>query len=193
MNTVDILIKAIQELSLARSNDDIMNIVKTSARKIVNADGVTIVLREKDLCYYVDEDAISPLWKGKRFPMETCISGWVMLNSMSAVIEDIYVDDRIPADAYRPTFVKSLAMVPIRSIKPIGAIGIYWAHKYLATPEELKMIQALADSTAIAFENTNTFFLLFDANKELAFQNEEKQKRIDELVIAKGEKADRAD
>ena len=31
-------------------------------------------------CYYADEDAISPLWKGQRFPMSACISGWAMLN-----------------------------------------------------------------------------------------------------------------
>jgi hypothetical protein len=43
IDPVEILITAIQELSLARSNDDIMNIVKTAARKIMNADGVTIV------------------------------------------------------------------------------------------------------------------------------------------------------
>jgi len=45
--------------------------------------------------------------------MSACISGWTMLNRQPAVIEDIYADPRIPADAYRPTFVRSLAMVPI--------------------------------------------------------------------------------
>ena len=25
---------------------------------------------------YADEDAIGKLWKGQRFPMSTCISGW---------------------------------------------------------------------------------------------------------------------
>ena len=39
------------------------------------------------------------------------------------MIPDIYVDPRIPADAYRPTFVKSLVMVPIRIKAPIGAIA----------------------------------------------------------------------
>ena len=43
--------------------------------KLVGADGATFVLRDGDCCYYVDEDAISPLWKGQRFPLEACISG----------------------------------------------------------------------------------------------------------------------
>jgi len=50
-----------------------------------------------------------------------------------AAIKDIYSDARIPADAYRPTFVKSLAMVPIREAAPIGAIGIYWARQHQAS------------------------------------------------------------
>jgi hypothetical protein len=85
--------------------------------------------------------------------MQECISGWVMLNRQPAVIEDIYADPRVPADAYRPTFVKSLAVVPIRSESPVGAIGNYWATPHLATEDEIRVLQVLADSTAIAMEN----------------------------------------
>jgi signal transduction histidine kinase len=69
------------------------------------------------------------------------------------VIEDIYADSRIPVDAYRSTFVKSLAMVPIRASDPIGAIGIYWATRRMPTTAEVKLLEALADSTSIALEN----------------------------------------
>ena len=34
------------------------------------------------------EDAISPLWKGSRFPMSVCIGGSAMLSRQHAVIED---------------------------------------------------------------------------------------------------------
>jgi signal transduction histidine kinase len=115
------------------------------------------VLRDGPHCYYVDEDAISPLWKGQRFPLETCISGWAMLNSQSAVIPDIYKDSRIPHAAYRPTFVHSLAMVPIRSYAPIGAIGNYWARQHECTPHELMLLEALANTTAVAMENVEVY------------------------------------
>jgi hypothetical protein len=69
------------------------------------------------------------------------------------VIEDIYVDDRIPHDAYRPTFVRSLTMVPIRRVDPIGAIGNYWRSHHRASPEEVELLRALADATAVAMEN----------------------------------------
>jgi hypothetical protein len=59
------------------------------------------------MCHYADEDAISPLWKGGRIPMDICVGGWVIRNADSAVIEDIYTDDRIPEGLYRDTFVKA--------------------------------------------------------------------------------------
>jgi putative two-component system response regulator len=147
------LIEAIQQLSLARSVQSIQAIVRHTARRLTGADGATFVLRDGDLCHYTDEDAIAPLWKGQRFPMRACISGWVMLNRAPAMIPDIYADDRIPADAYRPTFVKSVAMVPIRKLDPIGAIGNYWADHHEPSGREMMLLQALADSTAMAMEN----------------------------------------
>jgi signal transduction histidine kinase/CheY-like chemotaxis protein len=147
------LVQAVQELSMALSLAGIVDIVRRVARELTGADGATFVLRDNGRCYYVDENAISPLWKGQRFPMEACISGWAMMNAKSAVIPDIYADPRIPADAYRPTFVKSLAMVPIRTASPIGAIGNYWAQHHECTPDELYLLEALANTTSLAMEN----------------------------------------
>lgn len=151
------LVTVVQELSLARDLATVMGIVRAAARALTGADGATFIMREGNMCYYADEDAIAPLWKGKRFPMTACISGWAMLNRQQAVIEDIYADARIPHDAYRPTFVKSLAMVPIRTQDPIGAIGNYWAAPHLASPEQVKLLQALADTTAVALENVQIY------------------------------------
>ncbi|MBZ4191316.1 sensor histidine kinase [Niabella beijingensis] len=151
------LVDAVQELSLARNLETVTRIVRSAARELTGADGATFVLRDKDKCFYVDEDAISPLWKGSRFPIETCVSGWSMLNKQAVIIPDIYQDDRIPAEAYRPTFVKSLVMVPIRTMDPIGAIGNYWAHTHHATLEEAQLLQSLADITAVTMENVQIY------------------------------------
>lgn len=171
------LVLAVQELSLARDLEQVQHIVRTTARELVGSDGATFVLRDGDQCYYADEDAIEPLWKGSRFPMGACISGWSMLNKQPAVIEDIYADDRIPHAAYRPTFVKSLAMVPIRSLDPIGAIGNYWADGHLATPDEVTLLQALADATSVAMENVAMYLELerrvADRTAELELANAE--------------------
>ncbi|HZP12205.1 MAG TPA: sensor domain-containing diguanylate cyclase [Nevskiaceae bacterium] len=182
------LVKAVQELSLARDLPTVQRVVRTTARELTGADGATFVLRDEDRCFYADEDAIAPLWKGKRFPMEICISGWVMQNREPVVIPDIYQDPRIPAEAYRPTFVKSLAMVPIRRLDPIGAIGNYWARRYRPSERDVALLQALADTTALAMENVQVYAELeqrvADRTQALEIANQEIQRMslADELT-----------
>lgn len=165
-HSVDYLLSVIQDLSMTKSLPEIMQVVRSAARKLVNADGASFVLKDGDKCFYADEDAIAPLWKGLRFPMSACISGWVMIHAEPAVIKDIYVDPRIPADAYRPTFVKSLAMVPVRKKSPIAAIGTYWSKNYELTTTQLRTLQSLADSVSIAIENVNLYTSLEKKVKE---------------------------
>ncbi len=176
------LVTTVQELSLARDITTVMSIVRKVARELTGADGATFVLRDRlssgEYCYYADEDAIGPLWKGSRFPIEACISGHAMLNRKPVVIEDIYVDNRIPIAAYEVTFVKSLAMVPIRTIDPVGAIGNYWAKQHLATEEEVSLLQSLADITAVTLENIKVYDELEQRVKERTLQLEEKNKEI---------------
>jgi PAS domain S-box-containing protein len=151
------LIDAVQELSLARDLNAVMAVVRLAARELTDADGATFVLRDGDKCFYAEENAIEPLWKGQRFPLDACVSGWAMLNRQAAVIEDIYTDARVPIDAYRPTFVRSMVMVPIRTREPLGAIGNYWAAQHRPSAEELSILQALADTTAVALENVQMY------------------------------------
>lgn len=151
------LVHAVQELSLTRNLADIQRIVRSSARDLLGCDGTTFVLRDNEMCYYADEDAIAPLWKGSRFPMATCVSGWVMRHRIPTVIPDIYLDPRVPHEAYRPTFVKSLAMVPIRKLAPVGAIGAYWAQERAPSAREVSLLQALADSTSVAMEHVQVY------------------------------------
>lgn len=177
------LIHVVQRLSLCRDIESIVDIVRKEARLLTGADGATFVLRENEMCYYVDEDAIGPLWKGKRFPLETCISGWAMLNRKAVLIEDIYQDNRIPIDAYKPTFVKSLVMMPIRTHSPIGAIGNYWAKIHHPSDEEIKLLQALADSTSIAIENVQLYADL-KQHLTLKTQQEEQYRLLSEQLQA---------
>ena len=162
------LVEVVQDLSLARDLATVMEIVRRAARALTGADGATFVLRDGDQCYYAAEDAISPLWLGRRFPMSICISGWVMRNKQPAVIEDVFADSRIPTEAYRPTFVRSLAMVPIRTRDPVGAIGNYWATQYQPDPHQVKVLQALADTTAVALENVRGYGALEEKIKDMA-------------------------
>ncbi|WP_296604797.1 GAF domain-containing protein [Nocardioides sp.] len=127
---------------------DLAHEVRTHARRAAGADGATFVVRENDQCFYVDEDGIAPLWKGQRFPIASCISGWAMLHGEPVVIPDITVDERIPQSAYRPTFVRSLLMMPVGGDRPVAAIGAYWASEHRATSKELAAVSEVAASAA---------------------------------------------
>jgi PAS domain S-box-containing protein len=164
---VNTLIQAVQKLCAARDLNAVIEVVRGTARKLVGSDGATFVVREGDQVFYAGEDAISPLWPGKRFPESACISGWVMLHKQSVAIENVYADARIPHDAYRPTFVKSLAMVPVHREEPIAAIGVYWADHHVTSARELELLQALADATATAVTNSELYRGLVATRTEL--------------------------
>ena len=63
------LTDAVQRLALADGMEDVQRIVRRAARRLTGADGATFVLRDGGQCYYADEEAIEPLWKGQRFPL----------------------------------------------------------------------------------------------------------------------------
>jgi two-component system CheB/CheR fusion protein len=151
------LLRVAHELSLARDIETVTATTRIAARELTGADGVTFVLREAGGCYYADEDAIAPLWKGRRFPIEACISGWVMTHNTPVVIPDVYADPRIPHEVYKTTFVKSLAMVPVRAPEPIAAIGAYWSRPHRATDDQVGAMILLADSAALALTNAQLY------------------------------------
>jgi two-component system CheB/CheR fusion protein len=172
---LDSLLETVTALASARTLDDVTRIVRRSARELTQADGVSFVLKEDGNCFYADEDAIGPLWKGSRFPLHTCISGWAMLNREIVVVPDIYLDARIPHEVYRPTFVKSLAMVPVRADDPIGAIGAYWAQPHEATLQEQQVLQAIANAAALALRNIE-----LDANLRRSLEREREARELAE-------------
>lgn len=150
---IDVLIGAVERLAAASDELAVASIVRSAARRLTGADGVSVVLKKGDRVHYVDEDAVGPLWKGQDFPIEACISGWAIMNRETVVIEDITGDPRIPLAAYQPTFVKSLAMAPVGLPDPIAAIGAYWATKRRPTDDEVHALETMARAASVAVEN----------------------------------------
>ena len=111
--------------------------------------------------------------------MTACISGWAMLHRTPAIVPDIFEDARIPLDAYRPTFVKSLVMVPIREASPIGAIGVYWATPRGTSASDVALLQALANTTAVALENVQVYQELEDRVRQRTAQLEAANRELD--------------
>jgi len=147
------LSKALATIARARTVAAAIETVRDTARSVIGCDGIAIILRDGDLCHYVEEDAIGPLWRGQKFPAVACVSGWAMINRSTALIHDVCKDDRIPYELYANTFVRALAMAPVRSEDPIGAIGAYWSQPYTPAEWEVEVLEALAEAAATALEN----------------------------------------
>lgn len=148
-----LLAEALEQLIAAETRVRILEVLSTFARRLVQADGVAIVLRDGEHCFYAySHSHQGPLWEGQRFPMTQCISGWAMREHKTVAISDVYKDPRIPHELYRTTFVQSLVMVPVGRRIPAAAIGTYWAAVRTAGSDEVAVLETLARAAGGALE-----------------------------------------
>jgi GAF domain-containing protein len=130
----------------------VLETLREEGRAIAGADGVAIVRREGDEVAYVGEDAIAPLWTGKRFAIRTCVSGMAILQREPVFVPDILADDRVPLNAYLSTFVRSMAVFPIGAGEPVAALGCYWAEARSIHADAARLIEMLTGAANTALE-----------------------------------------
>ncbi len=147
------VLNASERLAMAGSVDEVVAVLRDTARAAVGAEGIAVVIANDGCCSYVAEDAVSPLWQGQSFAADQCISGWVMRHGETAAISDVRLDPRIPQDAYAPTFVRSLVIVPIGKPAPIAALGAYWSQVQAHDPDTVRRLESLGRLATIAIEN----------------------------------------
>ena len=170
--------EAMEALAGARSLEAVTSVLRAFTRRAVGAEGVAVVLRDGDKCHYVAEDSMEPLWAGQRFPMQRCVSGWAMANQQTVVIPDVLTDPRVPVDAYRQTFVRSMIMVPIGRPESIAAVGAYWSEAGTPTDNQIALLEALGRAASTALENGRLFASLEALNTQL---DERVRERTSEL------------
>ena len=149
---LNLLVDAVQRLASADTLQQVMEIVKTAARHGSSADAAAFVLREGDNCFYAEEDSLAPLWKGRRFPLRSSVSGWSMHHREVVVIPDVSQDDRVPCEAYQPTFVKSVTVVPVENPEQPAAIAVYWGVHHRPNEDVVNWLVALAEATSAALD-----------------------------------------
>jgi diguanylate cyclase (GGDEF)-like protein len=183
LRSVEILVSAVQALSFAREIVQVQRIVNAAARQMTGSDGATFFQREGKFGHFVDEDAIAPLWKGMRVPLDHCIEGWAMLNRQPVLSRDITADERLDPSVFEGTFVRSLIVVPIRVLEPVGAIGVYWAAVNGPSDDDLRLMVRLADSASLAFENIRVYCELQERVRIRAAELDKAKADIEELSI----------
>jgi signal transduction histidine kinase/CheY-like chemotaxis protein len=156
VSDVEALLRCARELAPVRTVEEVADLACTLGRRLAEADGVCLVLRDGSFVHYLAEDAVAPLWQGKRFPIEQCLSGWVIVHGFTAAVPDIERDARVPLVLYRNTFVRSLVLVPVSAPDeggPFAAIGAYWKSVGGAGPRTIALLEGLAVDVGIALAN----------------------------------------
>lgn len=147
------LIELVRQFTLASDQAEITAKATRAIRTLTGAAGATFVLKEGQCCYYADEDAVTPMWKGQRFPVDDCVSGWAMNHHATVVIPDIRTDARVSQSTYRPTFVRSMVVAPVRTDSPVAAIGAYWAKPVEPCRHDVATVEIVAHAAALALQN----------------------------------------
>ncbi|GLX15495.1 hypothetical protein Pstr01_37340 [Pseudomonas straminea] len=182
------VLSASERLAMAASLDEVVAILRDTARATVGAEGIAVIIEQQGRCAYVAEDAASPLWQGQEFASDACVSGWSMLNRETVAIRDVRDDTRVPQTAYTATFVRSLVMVPIGRPAPVAALGAYWGDVRDHHPDTIARLESLARLATIAIENAR---LTQARNRETAIGAA--QHRILELAVAETALSDTLD
>lgn len=146
------LTEAVHRLSRSATLPDAIAALRTSARQVIGADGVTIVRREGDETVYVAEDAPMPFWEGRRFPITECLAGYAILRNQPIIIPEVRFADDVPQNAYLATFAASVAVFPVGLGDPVGAIGAYWREGRNIDDETIALLSALARAFGAAIE-----------------------------------------
>jgi signal transduction histidine kinase len=178
------LIEIIKDLTLAQTIEQSQQIIAASARDLMHSDGASFVFLENEGCFYAEENAMAPLWKGKWFPLNDCICGYSMIQKIPVIVPDIYNDSRIQTMHYSGTFVRSLMVVPVNSIAPLGAIGCYWKEYYTPSEIEVRLMQTLADAASRTIDNILLYKNLEDRVKQRTIQLEEVNKELETFTYS---------
>lgn len=142
--------RVLRYLSFLYDPERVTEVMRGAVRELLDAEGACFVLREGELAYFADEDAVAPLWKGRRFPLGECAEGRAMLRREPAVVEDALREPGLPRRHYERTFVRGLAVMPVSREDPVGALGAYWARPHRATAAQLDALRALAEVAGLA-------------------------------------------
>jgi diguanylate cyclase (GGDEF)-like protein len=149
----EILTSTIQDLARVPKLVQIEAVVTSAARRMTGAAAAALVMREDETADYVAEDSFAPLLKDRQVPLDRDIAGWAIRNRARVAIRNVLADERVDHETYASTFVKSLAIVPIRAHDPVGALGVYWSSPHQPSESELSVLHALAAATSVALEN----------------------------------------
>ncbi|HSN18127.1 MAG TPA: ATP-binding protein [Gammaproteobacteria bacterium] len=149
------LVQVIQELPGCRDMEAVVTRLCRAARQMSGADAAVLSLKEGELCHVIGEDAVTPYWKGRRYPCKETVTGWVIEHGQPLVVDDMD-DPRVAAVSHRNSYVKSMAVVPLGKPEISGSLSALWRGRHRPTDDEVRLMGMLADAGTLAMENVRS-------------------------------------
>ena len=114
-----------------------------------------------DLVFTYTTGPVGSRLLGKRLPRGTGLAGYVVTHGRSVIVNDVQQDDRFDSSTDKTTgFVtRTLLAVPLRGVGGVqGVIEVLNRRDGgLFTPEDQRLLEAVADQAVIALENARRF------------------------------------
>jgi signal transduction histidine kinase len=159
---LEALIMVNREVASLLKKELLLPSIANEARRFLNVDGASFRLIEGDLLvragYAGDEDllALTPV-----MPLGESITGKIVRENRVIAVKNVR-DDSVMVEKHRKILSQSgycsFLGVPLRlGQRVIGTINLYSKQEREFRPDEIQMITAFADQTAIAVENARLF------------------------------------
>lgn len=146
------LATVIRMLSLAHDLAAVRDVLGRAAQVLLSADGATLVGVDAGVCCARLVPACDQA-KLLGDATDRCPGSTTMRRPTLTVIEDALEDDCEHGEGCQLAGRRGVALAPIRSSEPIGALAIYWTAPHIANDHETGLLEVLANATAMALES----------------------------------------
>ena len=157
-----------------RDPEEILARVVEESRRLLRSDGAHLTRMSEEGTYLVPVvvaggmDAATEAWlRQMTFPLGSGINGLAAGNVETVWTYDYWLDPRIPHEpddvvAAERLGLRGMAAAPLRAPagEVIGTLAVSYREPREFAPEELDLLQGLADQAAIALTNSNLYELL---------------------------------
>ena len=148
-----LLSDAMEELCAARTQEEVVRISATLAKKTCSVDSISIVLTSGEQFHYVSGDKPDTISLSIRSKVIMRMSAWALEAAQTAVVPDIHRDERTRSHTNGSTFARSLVVIPVGGRTPFVAITYAWAQERWPAATDVLVLETLARATGLALTN----------------------------------------
>jgi hypothetical protein len=159
--------------------DELMPLVVAECRRALDAEGASVLLLDPGTneLYFeatADDPAVAARLRGLRLPADRVIAGAVLQSGSPVRVDDVATDPRFYAAVDRQTgfTTRSLLCAPLRTAA--GTIGVVQVVNRRGggtfSDTDLRLLEAMAGSIAVAFDNARAFARVRESQARLEMQ-----------------------